>query len=251
MRTLGKIKLLAISALIVLGMSSCLKNSDPDFGIGINPCFILQEGANDFKPVMRVFAYEAIQKVNVQYNPAHDSLDVKTLYLFSAVDQAKTQWWLGSSYGSDISTENIPNGTFTISASNLEGKVTSVPISVNLDKKLGELNIRKLTYTINDGISAEFDKVENATDYVLMYQFKDQKGWAFVPLSVKSSDSPITGLLNPSQLIGLFGNLEKGTTFKVTIGAVYPKPGSIPLIAIQRGHSVEITWGTDNTPSAE
>lgn len=43
MRTLGKLKLIAVSAALVLGMSSCLKN-DKKFAIYASPAYILQEG---------------------------------------------------------------------------------------------------------------------------------------------------------------------------------------------------------------
>lgn len=247
MRTLGKFKLLAVSALIVLGMSSCLKNSDPDFAIGANPCFILQEGANDFRPVMRVYAYESIQSASVKYTPSPDTLEKKSYYL-SAADQAKTQWWLSAGYGSSSSRE-IPNGTFTVTASNLENQPASLSIPVSIDKKLGELNFKKLTYTANDGITAEFDKVENATDYVLMFKFEEQKDWLFTSISVGTENTSVTASLTPAKLTGLFGNLEKGTIMTVAIGAGYAKTGSVPLIAI--GKTLFIKWGTDNTPSAE
>ena len=41
MRTLGKLKLIAVSAALVLGMSSCLKN-DKKFAIYASPAYILQ-----------------------------------------------------------------------------------------------------------------------------------------------------------------------------------------------------------------
>ena len=41
MRTLGKLKLIAVSAALVLGMSSCLKN-DKKFAIYASPAYILK-----------------------------------------------------------------------------------------------------------------------------------------------------------------------------------------------------------------
>ncbi len=250
MKKLGKIKLLAVSVLIMLGMSSCLKNSDPDFAIGANPCFILQEGTNNFRPVMRVYAFESIQSISLKYTPAGELPNQS--YMFSAADQTKTQWWLSDIYGSSSSNE-IPNGTFTITASNLESQPASLSIPVDIDKKLGELNFKNFAYTVNDGITAELDKVENATDYVLMFKFKDQGDWLFTSISVNSEgaeNSPVKVSLTPSKLTSLFGNLEKGTTMTVAIGAAYAKSGSLPLIATSRSGILNITWGEDST-SAE
>lgn len=245
MRTLGKFKLLAVSALIVLGMSSCLKNSDPDFGIGISPCFILQEGTNNFRPVMTVYSLslEPMQNVSVKYQPAHDSLNMGTLYSFSPVDQSKTTWWLSPTYGSG-SSKNIPNGIFNVQASNLEGKVSLLPVTVDIDKKLEVINIKKLTYTASNGVSAEWEKVENATAYVMLYKFENQKEWRPVAWREGNSPSLTSGTFNDSYI-------KKGDVIDVTVGTIYNgNPNkSISLIALG-GNQLRISWGTD-TPSAE
>ena len=62
MRTLGKLKLIAVSAALVLGMSSCLKN-DKKFAIYASPAYILQEG-NRYQLQIQVQGNEQIKSAS-------------------------------------------------------------------------------------------------------------------------------------------------------------------------------------------
>ena len=76
MRTLGKLKLIAVSAALVLGMSSCLKN-DKKFAIYASPAYILQEG-NRYQLQIQVQGNEQIKSASASLNGKN--------YSFSAVE---------------------------------------------------------------------------------------------------------------------------------------------------------------------
>ena len=76
MRTLGKLKLIAVSAALVLGMSSCLKN-DKKFAIYASPAYILQEG-NSYQLQIQVQGNEQIKSASASLNGKN--------YSFSAVE---------------------------------------------------------------------------------------------------------------------------------------------------------------------
>lgn len=240
MKTLGKMKLLAVSALLVLGMSSCLKNSDPDFQFGISPAYVLQTGTGDaaqFRPVMRLYAMEAFASASIKFTPANDKIEAGPFTFVAGANSAEK--WLGGSYGTSAS-DSIPNGTFTITATNAEGKPASASVLVSLSKKLGELT-SKINYTAAKGVEASWEKVDNATTYALLYRTEDMKDWALLNWAEGATSTSTSGTYN--------GNVEKGTRMVIAVGAYYGGSSySLPLV--KAGDYLSITWGTDN-PSGD
>lgn len=240
MKTLGKLKLLTVSALLVLGMSSCLKTSDPDFQFGISPAYVLQTGTGDaakFRPVMRLYAYEAFASATIKYTPANDKIDVQSYDFIKGANTAER--WLGGLWSTPVS-DSIPNGTFAITASNLEGKLASASVLVSLDKKLGEIK-SEISYTAAKGVAAKWEKVDNASTYALLYKTKDMEDWALLNWAEGATSTSTSGTYN--------GNVEKGTEMKIAVGAYYGGSSySLPLV--KAGSAMSITWGTDS-PVAE
>lgn len=236
MKTFGKIKLLLLFATIALGMTSCLKSSDPEFQFGISPLYILQtkDGEKDqFRPVMRIYAYEAIKNASVKYTPANDKINAGN-YRFVA-GNVQTEKWL---YG--MLSDSIPNGNYLLVASNQEDKQASLTILADINKKLGAVE-STITYNVNDGIKAEWKKVDNATNYCLLYRTSEMQDWAYLNWNEGTSSSLEKGTSKP--------NIENGTRVTFAVGAYYSQnPYSMPLI--KAGEKLIVTWGT-NPESAE
>ena len=57
MKTFGKLKLLALSVLLVLGMSSCLKTDD-SLNLYLQYPYILQNSYGEYVPQMRITGSE-------------------------------------------------------------------------------------------------------------------------------------------------------------------------------------------------
>lgn len=240
MKTLGKLKLLTVSALLVLGMSSCLKTSDPEFQFGASPAYILQTGTGDnakFQPVMRIYAYEAFANASVTFTPANDKIQAGP-FTFIAGNNAGEKW-LSTSYGIGAS-DSIPNGTYTVTASNQEGKTATLSALASLSKKLGEIE-STISYTAANGVKAEWKKVENATNYYLMYRTTDMKGWAYWSFS-KIDEDKLSGTFNE--------NIASGTELQIAVGACCTG-GSYSMPLFRCGTPIEITWGTDSPVPGE
>lgn len=241
MKTLGKLKLLTVSALLVLGMSSCLKTSDPEFQFGASPAYILQTGTGDnakFQPVMRIYAYEAFANASVTFTPANDKIQAGP-FTFIAGNNAGEKW-LSTSYGIGAS-DSIPNGTYTVTASNQEGKTATLSALASLSKKLGEIE-STISYTAANGVKAEWKKVENATRYYLMYRTSDMKGWAYWEFSENNGENMTAGTFN--------ANIESGTKLDIAVGACCTG-GSYSMPLFKCGPVSNITWGTDSSVPGE
>lgn len=237
MKTLGKLKLLTVSALLVLGMSSCLKSSDPEFQFGASPAYILQTGTGDnakFQPVMRIYAYEAFASTSVKFTPANDKIQAGP-FIFIDGNNAGEKW-LSTSY-----SDSIPNGTYTVTASNQEGKTATLSAIASLNKKLGEIK-STISYTAANGVKAEWEKVENATNYYLMYSTSDMKGWSYWNFSEGYGENLTSGTFK--------ANIESGTKLQIAVGACCTG-GSYSMPLFQCGRPIKITWGTDNPVPGE
>lgn len=231
MKTFGKIKLFALSATLFLGMTSCLKSSDPQFQFGVNPMYIFQTGEGEsasFQPVMRIYAYEALKNASVKYTPANDKINAGSYYFMPG--SVQTERWL-----SGIPSDSIPNGTYLLVASNQEDEQASLTILADINKKLGAIE-SELTYSVNTGIKATWEKVDNATNYCLLYRTDSMKDWALLNWNEGTSSSLKEGTCNP--------NIENGTQVTFAVGAYYSyNPYSIPLV--KAGDVLRVTWGTN------
>lgn len=229
MRTLGKLKLLTASALLMIGMSSCLKSSDPGFQFGVMQPYMMQKGHGDnatFAPAIRIYAYEPILKAVAEYKGE--------TYSFSAANTDKTV--MDMSLGYIYTADSIPNGVYTISASNVQGETASLPLTFDIDKRLGELKVTSFTYKASEGIKASWEKTDNASAYYLLVRSGDDRFWQIYNWA--------EGAL-PELTSGTFrANWEKGTEIEVAVAAGY-------RLLFTAGPTEHITWGTDSVTVPE
>lgn len=228
MRLLGKMKLLAFSAVILFGMSACLKSSDPGFQFGVSSVYMLQSGSDAtarFSPMMQIYAYEPIQRAEVTNT---NSL----IFTTHAVNSTRTVIDL---LPITSSVDSIPNGIYTINASNAEGEIASLPITFSIDKRLGEFKVNSLTYT-EGGIKASWDLAAQATGYYLLVREKGSKVWQIYQWNGGSSEKITEGTFTASW--------QTGYEVEVTVGATYE--GVLFTIGIPGrpdGYK-SIVWGT-------
>lgn len=229
MKTFGKLKLAAVSALIVLGMSSCLKNDDPDFAIGTQSAYILQEGSGTsarFMPAIRLMGNRALQSATCQ-------LDGET-YRFSKVE-ANNPYYMEIEPSYQYSTDTIMDWTCKLSATSTEETPVTVQTSFSFTAgpKLGAFNVTELKYIGNSNkVEGKWNKVDNASGYCLMIKLQNSK--MFIPykeISVGSGDELSGSVSIP---------LENGAKCDIAIGAINK---SKSIITISR--SLSITAGTD------
>ena len=163
MRTLGKLKLIAVSAALVLGMSSCLKN-DKKFAIYASPAYILQEG-NSYQLQIQVQGNEQIKSASASLNGKN--------YSFSAVEGSQNFLMQINAYSAPT-LDTIKEGLCTVTAFNAEGNSAVSQLQFyGTDKKIGNVTLTKFSYSGADGkVTAEWNKVENAEAYYIMYRIK-------------------------------------------------------------------------------
>lgn len=209
MRTLGKLKLIAVSAALVLGMSSCLKN-DKKFAIYASPAYILQEG-NRYQLQIQVQGNEQIESASASLNGKN--------YSFSAVEGSQNFLMQINAYSA--STDTISEGLCTVTASNAEGNSAVSQLQFySTDKKIGNVMLTKFSYSGADGkVTAEWNKVENAEAYYLLYRIKsssmmfgDNMWLPYVQLSVTDKENPSATTSIP---------FTEGGEYEIAIGATY------------------------------
>ena len=210
MRTLGKLKLIAVSAALVLGMSSCLKN-DKKFAIYASPAYILQEG-NRYQLQIQVQGNEQIKSASASLNGKN--------YSFSAVEGSQNFLMQINAYSAPT-LDTIKEGLCTVTAFNAEGNSAVSQLQFyGTDKKIGNVTLTKFSYSGADGkVTAEWNKVENAEAYYLLYRIKsssmmfgDNMWLPYVQLSVTDKENPSATTNIP---------FTKDGEYEIAIGATY------------------------------
>lgn len=210
MRTLGKLKLIAVSAALVLGMSSCLKN-DKKFAIYASLAYILQEG-NRYQLQIQVQGNEQIKSASASLNGKN--------YSFSAVEGSQNFLMQINAYSAPT-LDTIKEGLCTVTAFNAEGNSAVSQLQFyGTDKKIGNVTLTKFSYSGADGkVTAEWNKVENAEAYYLLYRIKsssmmfgDNMWLPYVQLSVTDKENPSATTNMP---------FTKDGEYEIAIGATY------------------------------
>ena len=218
MRTLGKLKLIAVSAALVLGMSSCLKN-DKKFAIYASPAYILQEG-NSYQLQIQVHGKN---------------------YSFSAVEGSQNFLMQINAYSAPT-LDTIKEGLCTVTAFNAEGNSAVSQLQFyGTDKKIGNVTLTKFSYSGADGkVTAEWNKVENAEAYYLLYRIKsssmmfgDNMWLPYVQLSVTDKENPSATTNIP---------FTKDDEYEIAIGATYKTAlrVSYPTLRVTGGKDASI-----------
>lgn len=162
MRTLKNLKyLLVVLALPVL-MSGCLKTEDPNFTCsGGGYMYQKNIGGTPYYAVyLNLTANEVLKKAEYYTDSP---------YMPTALSQVYNTgiWEISERYMSWKTA--LPNGTYNFIATNGNAETTTTSAIFNIDKSLGEIDLKKFEIKGGD-ISMELNKeVENATGYYLMF----------------------------------------------------------------------------------
>ena len=226
MKTLGKLKLLTVSAFIVLGMSSCLKTENK-FAIGAFNAYILQEGVGEsarFKPEIQIQGNEPIKSAYATYKGDK--------YLFSALSGTNNYYMEFDPYMGAKYVDSIPIGTYAITATNADSKVAVTQVTFAGSKRLGNLDVTEFKYTGSTNLfSVKFNKVENASNYYIVYKASNSNAWQ--SLGRLSTVSGENELLSANLTVNLGEQ-----TFKVAVGVICES-------LLKVGPTLTVTGGKD------
>lgn len=234
MRTLRKFTLLGITALLIVGMSSCLK-TEQEFGIGVYEAYITQinNGSGEtmtsrFVPFIRIVGNEPIAEAT-----AKEGLNTYTFTFVANTQNTYMDIDLGYMYDSD----SIPANPFAITAKNAEGTLASTGLSFKDLKKLGAFEVTELKYSVGNGITATWTKSENATGYCVAVKPIDMDGakWVYMDWSDHTSSTATSGTFRNDVF-------EKDKQYDIAVVALYN--GALRLKADKM---IRITGGTDYT----
>lgn len=147
---------LLVAALPFL-VSGCLKSDNHvTFTISTGG-YVLQkfeEGTPVYAPYIYSFSSQEIASAKLECTENPNC---------SYVKKAANVWETPLLYQSQI-----PNGTYEIWATNLEGEIATQKQTFTIDKSLGELNLKSF-YFESGIIYAKWETVANATEYCLMF----------------------------------------------------------------------------------
>lgn len=209
MRTLGKLKFMAVAAILVLGMSSCLKN-DNKFTIYASHAYVLQKG-DRYQLQIQVQGSEPIKSASASLNNKE--------YTFSAV--AGTENFVMQINTLSVAPDTIQDGLCTVTAINAEGEAAVSQLHFyDTDKKIGNIVLTEFSYTGADGkITAKWNKVENAETYFLLYRISDAFPMFGDSMWLPYAQLAVTDAENPSATASI--PFEKGKKYEIAIGATY------------------------------
>lgn len=214
MKALTNLKLCALALVLTAGMTSCLKTSDPDFGIGADVAYIEQMGTGngaEFKPVLRIYS-------NYPLASATCTFSGKTYY-FTDVPTTVESYYDFMEIDPYMSTpvDTVTSGLCVVQAVSAEDepRTASAQISFRLLKPLGEFNVESFEYDAEkQTVTGIWNKVENATSYALMYRTSPSQTWAVYmnEFTTREENGKLNGTLSLS--------IESGTSLEVAVAAV-------------------------------
>ncbi|MEG2277378.1 MAG: hypothetical protein RSC80_06035 [Odoribacter sp.] len=167
MRTLGKLKLLVLSAFIFVGMTSCLKTSDPDFGISGGNWYVLQQNEIVGTDTTPEFAPYIIFSVNESLAKATVSSQSFPAELGGIAGKITGSYWESNTSYLSYKPELLEE-TYKIAAYNAAGEMAtfSFQIGVKKDKAIGVLK-SVFSYDSSKGLTVKWTPVKNANYYEL------------------------------------------------------------------------------------
>lgn len=232
-------KLLFASALLVVGMSSCTKIPDPEFSLEMQKPYVNQFSKTSFAPY---FYVQPLYFANYIIKNAKATNGLKTYTLSNIAYGVQTS--------EGQSDSELPEGTYTITATSTGGDVSSISTTFNLspDQIMGDLVVDSLIYSAKDNvIKAGWQPVENATAYCL----------SMIPIVTDSEDKNVlleyaTSFIywnenDKKATSGVFRGDEsmRGKKYKISVAAF--SGTNRPNLVVQRdNHTAKIiTWGTE------
>lgn len=238
MRTLKHFKLFLTSGILTLGLSSCLDIPDPEFSLNMLDPYVQQVTANEFIPY---FYIEPTYYANYTIKSANASNGVKNYSL-------KNIGW-GAQTGDWQSDSKLPEGTYTISAVSTGGEVATASVTFDLKEKqiMGELLVDSLVYSVDKGIEAAWQSVENANSYCL----------ALTPMLLNADSTYMvyergTSFIywdenNKNVTKGVYrgDNSMNGQMYKVAVVAMNGERRPNVVMLRDRKKAITIVWGKD------
>lgn len=160
MKTLCNLKWWAVVALLVLGMSACLKNDD-SVNVYVQYPYILQNNDGTFTPQIRLYGND-LQSASIHVAGKNFAFTSLNGYVWELTD---------SFYAPLGGLDSIPTGYYALTATSMDGKTGNLTVGfAEASKKIGEVDLTRLEYSADDkAIHVELaDSVVNASVYYLM-----------------------------------------------------------------------------------
>ena len=237
MKTLAK--LFVVSACVV-GMTSCLKNSDPDFGISQGGWYILQKNeviGDDTVSKFAPYIWFATNEIMAQASVTCQS------YPLGVPGKLTNYIWMSKVPDYDYKTE-LEEQSYTFTGTNAEGEkvIYTVQMGVDPDKAIGDFNA-EFSYASGKGLTVKWGEVENAGYFELVCWLSDD------PENVKTlattSQKEISFTNYDASSAGLTNGKKYG--FEVFAYTVENNRLTVKLENRYRQNEFYVeSWGTDN-----
>lgn len=131
MKTFGKLKLLALSVLLVLGMSSCLKTDD-SLNLYLQYPYILQNSYGEYVPQMRITGSEPLHSASLNLGESTFKFTKLNDYVWEIpADNIFSQ------------LDTIAAGNYLLTATGTSGKTNSLTLGIFASgKKIGDIGLK-------------------------------------------------------------------------------------------------------------
>lgn len=236
MRTLEKLKYLLVVLTLPILMSGCLKSDDPSFTCN-GKGYIFQKELHG-TPYYAVFLYmvanEPLKKAEYYLDNPYMTTPLSQIYNTGIweIPEHAMRW-----------EPSIPKGTYHFVATNANAEITNNSYTFNIDKPLGEIDLKKFEIK-GENISMELNKaVENATGYYLMFTVGAKSSADAIPefhrsfsnyrLWNESRPMELSASLNLRDVINRANNgfaIEEDAVIYVAFAAVRSTTGGSALI---------------------
>ncbi|RHR83003.1 hypothetical protein DWW52_03880 [Odoribacter sp. AF15-53] len=232
MKTILNLKQYVVLLIAAFAMTSCLDSEDDPFtigGTGYIQQVVITEGedgkatSSEFTPVILVMGNEVINSCSGTFPSGNKFTMTQTT--------GNPYYWITNT-SLVMPSSTIPSGTFTISASNQEGEGATFPVSINNTTEMKTRLVGNIQLESNT-IKAEFNKVENATNYwIILKQKKSDSYFESVAIIASYSESQLATTravtIDENTYASKVSNLTAGTYY-LTIAATINSSSQILL----------------------
>lgn len=235
------LKRILILATLPFVAGSCLKSSDPDFvirGMG----YVLQQNVVNEGTVNSTFApYIAVSSPYQEFPITDVNVSGGDMFMRKI-----------SSYAFESPlrySDKLPDATYTVTAVTESGETSQLAFTLKPTKKMSNLEVTKLSYSMSRGIRAEWKAVDNAAAYVLMFSVEvtDEYGMKqFYRINnvyanwQEYNNNGLSGLYSGSFSFNYANvNLKEGDRIEVAVAAL-----SQENLIVESTHYI-VTIGTD------
>lgn len=244
MKTLGKLKLLTVSALLVLGMSSCLKTSDPEFGIsGVN-AYVLQRNTvtstdtiPSFAPYILFAANEALASTTTVKSPSNP---------LGVNGKVKNGYYWESSISNYDYSNDLTDESYTINAVNAEGEVAvfTFQMGVDKDKAMGEVDA-DFSYDSTKGLKVKWNAVKNANYFELLAWLLDSPDNKLAVATQKSTSAQ-NYEVDFTNYDASNKGFEAGKSYGFQLVSYYTENNRIKIKLVNNKTFTINSWGSNN-----